>query len=374
MRARGILGRSKRWIGGSIHRFLFENDYLRDEYFTTSYMVPQRLLLCIRVVLFFYCLAVLATNLSINIVHEAGWSWAVYFTTLTYIGIAMYYWFAAYNTARCLLKHRRVSRGSVAGRTISHPTPLPPDQLVLLAAASNRVFGTPASLVPVDGRAGYRETGLDRVRLLRLDTYHANESQTNSEVSETVQDMSPLGDISVHSEVDITASTKISEQPARSAAHQLSLATQWILYELFACYAPLVSIIYWSILFPTQPAMDTAADMWTSVSMHALNTVLMGLEVLVFARSPFRWTHVSVALSAMLVYLGLVYMMVGLYDFYVYPFFSVQYFGAGGVAVFCVLLLDVAAISWVVLLMIHHWRDKAYPRKWPPVQCTPIAA
>ncbi|KAJ2065302.1 hypothetical protein GGI17_000354 [Coemansia sp. S146] len=374
MRARGILGRSKRWIGDSIHRFLFENAYLRDEYFTTSYIVPQRLLLCIRIVLFFYCLAVLATNLSINIVHDAGWSWAVYFTTLTYIGITMYYWFAAYNTARCLLKHRHVSRGSVAGRTISHPTPLPPDQLVLLAAASNRVFGTPASLVPVDGRAGYREAGLDRVRLLRLDTYHANESQTNSEVSETVQDMSQLGDISVHSEVNITASTKFPEQPARSAAQQLSLATQWILYELFACYAPLVSIVYWSILFPTQPAMDTAADLWTSISMHALNTVLMGLEVLVFARSPFRWTHVSVALSAMLVYLGLVYMMVGLYDFYVYPFFSVQYFGAGGVAVFCVLLLDVAAISWVVLLMIHHWRDKAYPRKWPSVQCTPIAA
>ncbi|KAJ2815096.1 hypothetical protein FBU31_007057, partial [Coemansia sp. 'formosensis'] len=325
MRTGGLLSRGKRRIGGYIHRFLFENNYLRDEYFATSYIVPQRLLLGIRIVAFVYCLAVLITNLSLNIAHGAGWSWAAYFTTLTYVGVATYYWFAAYNTARCVLKHRHVSRGSVAGRTISHPTPLPPNQLAQLAAASSRVFGTPASLGTPGGRAnGSHEAGLDRVRLLRLGTHHANESQAHftSDEGETMQGMSQIGDFSVLSESEAGLDTKRPELPAESVAHQLSLAAQWILYELFACYAPLVSLIYWAILFPTQGGMDTAADMWTTLSMHGFNTVFMCLEIFVFARCPFRWTHVTAALATMLLYLALAYLMVAWYGFYVYPFFD----------------------------------------------------
>ncbi|KAJ2492602.1 hypothetical protein IWW37_001357 [Coemansia sp. RSA 2050] len=373
MCARGPLSRGRRRVGGLVSRFLFDNQYLRDEYFATSYIIPQRPLLGVRIVVFVYCASVLISNLVANIKNDAGWSWAAYFTTLTYFGITLYYWFAAYNTGRCLLKHRHIPKESVAGRAISHPTPLPPDQLAMLASASSRVFGTPAAASRVGDS---RRTELDRVRLLRLSAYGASDSQINSTSgeSETVREISELGDISEMPGSEIDASAKRPEGPGLTTAHQLSLAAQWILYELFACYAPLVSIIYWSILYPSQGRMGSAADLWMGISMHGLNTVFMSLEVLVFARCPFRWTHVGVALGAMSLYLALAYLMVTWYGFYVYPFFEAKYFGVGGVALFCILILDIAAISWVVLLMVHHWRDRAYARKWPPVQCVLAAA
>ncbi|KAJ1820994.1 hypothetical protein LPJ60_002882 [Coemansia sp. RSA 2675] len=371
MRTRGLLSRSKQRIGGYVNRFLFENQYLRDEYFATSYIVPQRLLLGVRIIAFVYCASVLISNMVSNIMNGAGWSWAAYFTTLTYFGITLYYWFAAYNTGRCLVKHRHVRKEGVAGRAISHPMPLPPDQLAMLASASSRVFGTPAGRV----RENHR-TELDHVRLLRLGAHGASDDQVNSTSgeSETVQEMSEFDDFSVVSESEIDVNEKRSEGPALTTAHQLSLAAQWILYELFACYAPLVSIIYWAVLYPSQGGIGSVFDMWMGISMHGLNTVFMSLEVLVFARCPFRWTHVGVALGAMFMYLALTYLMVTWYGFYVYPFFEAKYFGVGGVVVFCVLMLDVAALSWVVLIMVHRWRDRAYPRKWPPVQCLPAAA
>ncbi|KAJ2003682.1 hypothetical protein GGI04_002883 [Coemansia thaxteri] len=347
MRARGTLGRCKRGVGDAVRRFLFDNECLRDEYFATSYIVPQKALLGVRALVFVYCTAVLISNLAANIVHGAGWNWAAYFTTLTYSGITAYYGFAAYNTARHLARCRGRAhgrrRGGVAGRLISPPIPLPPDQLLLLAAASGRVFGTPAALA-LRGSSGdcERKLDLDHVRLTYPSAHQLRQ----------------------HSGSDEEALQWLLRSPRKSARHQLSLAAQWILYELFTCYAPLVSLVYWAVLYPTQGGLDGAANTWMGVSMHGANTVLMGLEVFVFARCPYRWTHVSVVMGVLVAYLALVYLMVGVYDFYVYPFFESKYFGAGGVAVVCLLVADVVAIAWVVLLMVHRWRDSAYPRRW----------
>ncbi|KAJ2909509.1 hypothetical protein GGI21_001811 [Coemansia aciculifera] len=365
MSATGVLSRSKRRVGGAIHRFLFDNNYLCDEYFATSYIVPQRALVCVRITAFVYCATVLVSNLAVNILHKAGWSWGAYFTTLTYFGIVLYYWFAAYNTTRYLLKcrsasiYRSRSGAGVSGRAISPPAPLPPDQLLQLAAASHRVFGTPASISTVDSRTNGPETPeLDHIRLL-LPSAHTAPSDT-------------VGANSEHCEFSIVSmpgdEAKHLERPSPSTAHQLSLAAQWILYELFTCYAPLVSLVYWIFLFPTQGGLDTPLNAWMGVSMHGVNTVLMGLEVFVFARSSLRWTHVSLVIGVLVAYLALVYLMVGAYGFYVYPFFESEYFGVGGVTVICAMIIDVAIMSWIVQLMVHRWRDAAYPRKWPPIQ------
>ncbi|KAJ2745635.1 hypothetical protein GGI20_002018 [Coemansia sp. BCRC 34301] len=324
MRASVILSRSRRRIGDTIRRFLLDNNYLCDEYFATSYIVPQRALLGIRVAVFVYCATVLVSNLVANIVHEAGWSWPAYFTTLTYFGVTLYYWFAAYNTARHLRRNRGVGRrpsAGVSGCAISHPAPLPPDQLLLLAAASARVFGTPELLAVLDSRAnGSRGAELDHIRLCQ--------PSANTNVSETIGDTTGQARDKENS----------PNHASKSMAHQLSLAIQWILYELFTCYAPLVSLVYWAILYPTQGGLDSALNTWMGVSMHGVNTVLMALEVLVFARCPYRWTHVSVVLGVLVAYLVLVYLMVGAYGFYVYPFFEAEYFGVGGVVVICALV------------------------------------
>ncbi|KAJ2445190.1 hypothetical protein GGF42_006078 [Coemansia sp. RSA 2424] len=374
MCASSILGRSKRRVGGAIRRFLFDNNYLCDEYFTTSYIVPQRALLGIRILAFAYCAAVLVSNLASNIAHGAGWSWAVYFTSLTFCGITLYYLFAAYNTARHLFKCRgaihRPSAG-VGGRAISRPAPLPPDQLIRLAASSTRVFGTPASLAIVDSRAnGLDQTELDHIRLLQPST-HTIPSEchfSTGDESETIGDVTEISLSYVESSP--SDETKPSERAAKSTAHQLSLAAQWILYELFTCYAPLVSLVYWVALYPSQGGLDTPFNTWMGISMHGINTVLMALEVFVFARCSYRWTHAGLVLGLLVLYLAFVYMMVGVYGFYVYPFFEAEYFGSGGVGVICLVIIDIVAIAWIVMLMIHRWRDSAYPRRWPPIPRT----
>ncbi|KAJ1720765.1 hypothetical protein LPJ61_006122, partial [Coemansia biformis] len=142
----------------------------------------------------------------------------------------------------------------------------------------------------------------------------------------------------------------------------LVLAAQWILYESFTCYAPLVTIIYWALLYPTQTAvLDTLVDWWMGISMHAFNMVLMLFEVLVAARCPLKWTHFATIITIMGLYLGLVYFMVGVYDFYVYPFFEPRYFG-GFIAIMCLLIINVVAVIWTILLIVHRLRDTLYPR------------
>ncbi|KAJ2701052.1 hypothetical protein H4R19_005434 [Coemansia spiralis] len=147
-----------------------------------------------------------------------------------------------------------------------------------------------------------------------------------------------------------------------STVHQLVLAAQWLLYESFICYAPLVTIVYWVLLYPTQTAeMATAVDWWMGVSMHAFNMVLMVLEVFVLARCPCHWRHFGPIAGFMVLYLGLVYFMVAVYGFYVYPFFQPRYFG-GYIAVMCLLIVNIAAIIWTIQLMVHRLRDTLYPR------------
>ncbi|KAI7823416.1 hypothetical protein BX661DRAFT_186557 [Kickxella alabastrina] len=136
------------------------------------------------------------------------------------------------------------------------------------------------------------------------------------------------------------------QRPA-SVAHQLSLASQWVLYETFTCYAPLVTLVYWCLLYPTQGGLDGVLDTWMGVSMHAINFLLMSLEVMVFARCRYRWTHFGMVVLCLVLYLALVYFMVVFW---------------GYVAVVCLLVVVVVAIIWVIMLMVHRWRDMAYPR------------
>lgn len=221
----------------------------QDAVFVTSFWLPPLWVAVIRLTLFCYCATVLISNLTANVLHGAGWSWAAYFTTLTYFGICCYYGVAGYNSLRYLM-------------------------------CSNSV--------------------------------------------------------------------------------KWMLALQWVLYELFTCFAPLVTLVYWAILYPSQGPFDSRIDMWMGVSMHGVNTLLMLLEVFVLSRCPYYMdglAHWLIAMAVLCLYLALVYLMVGVYGFYVYPFFETKYFGAGGVAAVCLLIADVVAVVWIIQCLVHRWRD-----------------
>ncbi|KAJ2780771.1 hypothetical protein GGI15_003422 [Coemansia interrupta] len=403
MSLRALPRRAGSWARRYGHRFLFHNEaYLRDELLVSSYFVPQPTLGFIRVGIFVYCLAVLVTNLAVNIVHDAGWSWAAYFTTLTFFGITLYYGFAAYNTLRHTMRQRqrqqmwwwqsagmrRGGKRKISEMPISQPMPLTSEQREKLAYDSR--FEVPssrdASTPSLAAGSGYA-SGIEHVHLLRAGSQQQRPTALRDidEITEMQRQPSPDGSSGVVQKDTIeeaqaeTANTSSATVVAGRAAcqslatrHQLSLASQWLLYESFTCYAPLVTLIYWCLLYPTQGGFDGALDTWMGVSMHACNSVLMVLEVGVFARTRYRWTHVGAMVFILVLYLALVYFMVGVYDFYVYPFFETRYFG-GYVAVVCFLIVDVICIIWVVMLLVHRARDAVY-QKWLSRRQTPTFA
>ncbi|KAI8319648.1 hypothetical protein GQ54DRAFT_313358 [Martensiomyces pterosporus] len=338
-------------LGRYAHCFLHHNPSLRDELFATSYFIPQPVLALIRIVLFAYCLTVLIANLTVNIIHKAGWNWPAYFTTLTYFGITLYYGFAAYNTCRHTWVHgtwqkwrrrrRRRRRGArVSGAMISLPMPLGPEQMRQLAASGRMSF--PPSLMSksetvCSGTCGSASRSSDT---------SSNDIQAPSPpqqrcVSQSAEDKDIVE--LVDTQTQAAAAAAAAEGP--STAHQVSLALQWLLYETFTCYAPLVSLIYWGFLFPSQGGLDGRMNVWMGVSMHATNTILMVLEILVMSRCPLRWTHFPLVVLVLVLYLVLVYFMIGVYGFYVYPFFDAQFFG-GYVAIIC--LLVSLALQWLL--------------------------
>ncbi|KAJ2556765.1 hypothetical protein EV175_001782 [Coemansia sp. RSA 1933] len=326
------------WAKQQTYCFLYHTPALQDDgLFTTSWFVPQPALCAARATVFAYSLGVLVANLAVNVEHGAGWNWAAYFTTLTYVGIAMYFGVAAYNTAIAWRQRRATERSSVAAV-----------QQLLIGANEE----------------------IDEGDRLSMRSGQEIDSSNSSDIVELASSISRRSSIVY---VDALGDKAVTEDHAengpdtgqilrrRSTGHQALLAAQWILYESFTCFAPLVTIVYWALLYPMDGGFSGPADEWMGVSMHAINTVLMCVEVGVLSRIPYAMTHLAALLTFLTLYLGLTYFMVAVYGFYVYPFFEARYFG-GYIAIVCLLVVNIVAIVWVVLLFFHYWRDRTYPQ------------
>ncbi|PIA14399.1 hypothetical protein COEREDRAFT_82795, partial [Coemansia reversa NRRL 1564] len=285
--------------------YLFHNPQLRDDFYVTSYLIPQATLGIIRGVLFVYCLIVLISNLVVNIIHGAGWNWAAYFTTLSFFGITLYYGVATYTTLRYWQKQQQY------GIRFNKQSLQNGDENSSVVIDSALLSQEPVQLTPAaNNQDSIMETTLD------------------DESTQLTTDRREIVEIEVASDIIQDKEEEDVEMKPRNTTesftilHQLTLAMQQILYESFACFAPLVTIVYWGLLYSTESVvLDTMLDLWMGISMHAINTILMLLEVFVFAKSPFNKGHFSILFGFLLLYLGLAYFMVGVYDFYVYPFF-----------------------------------------------------
>ncbi|KAJ2826350.1 hypothetical protein IWW50_002403 [Coemansia erecta] len=372
-----------------IHCFLFHNPVLHDDLFATSYLVQQPILACIRGSLFVYCLSVLISNLAVNIAHGAGWNWAAYFTTLTFFGITLYYGVASYTTIMFAWRRYGVQREAVAPQVDVGSVEVDEGLASLDSEGSvkqnlaecNWVARSEGTVKDRDNVSMSKDgdvTSLTEDRNVApsnevrdIASLDEDRDAEPDGITELTTDADPTSNPSESTEITILDPEWAKEStPAYSAspplpptlAHQTLLASQLLLYEAFTCFAPLVTLIYWVLLYPTQTdVLDNALNTWMGISMHALNSVLMVLEIGVFAKTPYVWSHLWVLLGCLVMYLGLAYFMVGVYGFYVYPFFEARYFG-GYVAVVCLLFVGIVAVVWVVMLMVHRLRDSIYPR------------
>ncbi|KAJ2403048.1 hypothetical protein GGI23_000267 [Coemansia sp. RSA 2559] len=349
------------WAKQQTQCFLFHTPALQDDkLFTTSWFVPQPLLCCARATIFAYCLGVLATNLAVNVVHGAGWNWAAYFTTLTFMGITMYFGVAAYNTAAAWRASRlpaEQQQQQQQQQRVGQNEALAADEKnaefdeTPLASAGGNASETIAAMPLASAGAG------EIVQVASSSSSRRSSSRCSSVIYVDAPGSKTIAEDHVEHEQAVGGAA----QQRDSTTHRVLLAAQWILYESFTCFAPLVTIMYWALLFPMSGGFALAADVWMGASMHAINSVLMGVEVLALSRIPYALPHLGVLLAFLTLYLGLTYFMVAVYGFYVYPFFEARYFG-GYIAVVCLLVVDIVAIIWVAMVMLHYWRDRAYPR------------
>ncbi|KAJ2155949.1 hypothetical protein GGF46_005504 [Coemansia sp. RSA 552] len=369
-----------------IYCFLFHNPVLQTaEPFTSSYFVPQLWLAGIRLVLFVYCLVVLVSNLIANVIHGAGWNWPVYFTTLTFGGITGYYGTATLTTSYVIWQRRAQKKAAeeAARLQMEIASTQQPSLVGIISTQPSMVDTSDSSLLPeIKSMASGQVVDLGRppsgppAEPMEIEEVQdtASMEATASESSSTKQRIETLGPFLPEEAEHLEAPVFGYRVPR--LMQQMTLAMQWLLYESCTCFAPLVTLIYWALLFPTQAEiLDTALDTWMGVSMHALNCALMGMEVMVFSKTPYRWTHFGVLLGFLVGYLAMVYIVVGVQGFYVYPFFDPRYFG-GYIALVCFLAVDVAAIVWVAMLFVHRLRDReeysrvtAHPPPGPPLAC-----
>ncbi|KAJ1674106.1 hypothetical protein EV182_003952, partial [Spiromyces aspiralis] len=145
-----------------------------------------------------------------------------------------------------------------------------------------------------------------------------------------------------------------------SVPHLLSIGLQWILYETSFVSAPFVTIVFWVFLH-SFVHYDDPADVWVNISMHAFNTAFM-LAEFALGRVKISYRHFFAIISTLFLYVGLIYTFYGAQHRFIYFLFDFH-FTKAYIIVFCLLLLDMYCIIFVLALMMHYWRDRYFAGK-----------
>ncbi|EMR69481.1 hypothetical protein UCREL1_3493 [Eutypa lata UCREL1] len=97
-----------------------------------------------------------------------------------------------------------------------------------------------------------------------------------------------------------------------------------LFYTSVTTYPPLVTIVYWAVLYPTAygdaGGFPDAYAAWSNASQHALNSLFALFEILVPRTEPAPLIHLWWLIVILALYLGLAYVTVATEGFYVYPF------------------------------------------------------
>lgn len=140
-----------------------------------------------------------------------------------------------------------------------------------------------------------------------------------------------------------------------TTAHKL----QWLLFNVAANNAVIVTVGYWSLLYPlmaSDAGLVEGESGFINITVHLLNSVLMLMEVFMSAL-PVRLLHVMYAASYGLVYLMMTLVMWLITKGYIYYFLD---FNRPGLAVGFIFLLLLVVQPLVQLLYygLYSLRDR----------------
>ncbi|KAF3932485.1 hypothetical protein ABW19_dt0207478 [Dactylella cylindrospora] len=114
-----------------------------------------------------------------------------------------------------------------------------------------------------------------------------------------------------------------------------------------------VTAVYWAILFDGEFEDEYSA--WSNISVHALNSGVALLEIIIPRTSPPPWIHMPWFVGILGGYLGVAYITKSTQGFYTYSFLNPDKSGAGITAAYCagvvvgtlVLFAIIKGVIWV---------------------------
>ncbi|EWC48054.1 hypothetical protein DRE_02633 [Drechslerella stenobrocha 248] len=107
-----------------------------------------------------------------------------------------------------------------------------------------------------------------------------------------------------------------------------------------------VTAVYWAVLFDRFKSQYGA---WNNISVHALNSVIAFLEIVVPRTEPIPWIHIPFIVVILGGYLAVAYITKATQGFYTYAFLDPTRSGAGATAGYCIGVLVATIILFSVV-------------------------
>jgi hypothetical protein len=94
-------------------------------------------------------------------------------------------------------------------------------------------------------------------------------------------------------------------------------AMHTVYYSTVVCFPLLVTTVYWGSMWAREWWSDDFSQ-WNMITMHAMNSVFAGFEIIVTETSPLPIAHLSALLLIMSLYLGIAYITKATEGIYIY--------------------------------------------------------
>ncbi|KAI9292600.1 hypothetical protein K502DRAFT_367470 [Neoconidiobolus thromboides FSU 785] len=130
-----------------------------------------------------------------------------------------------------------------------------------------------------------------------------------------------------------------------------------LLFQSIMLLAPVVTIVYWSLLFPNDTKLKTdPVYAYQSISMHALNLVFCWIE-LILCCNMFVFWHFIPLIVILYLYLPMAILVHKIHGFWIYPFLNyIDYPITFTVVVIALLVL--AVVLQLIYCYVYKLRDR----------------
>lgn len=93
-------------------------------------------------------------------------------------------------------------------------------------------------------------------------------------------------------------------------------------YTTMTCFPFLVSVVFWGTMYSGPWSALGHFEKWINVSVHGLNSLFAVTEIALPETKPAPWSHISVLVTVLSMYLGLSYLTRWTGGFYVYEWMN----------------------------------------------------